>query len=81
MARVVLPRGLAAELFGGREMLEVAAKTLFGVVHALEAEAPGFEARAEAGLAMAVDGMLSEDWSTAVGPDSEVLVVTRVAGG
>jgi molybdopterin converting factor small subunit len=81
MARVILPRALAAELFGGRETVEVTGKTLFGVVHALEALGPGFEARAGHGLAMAVDGMLAEDWSTPVGPDSEVLVVMRVAGG
>lgn len=81
MARVLLPHALAAELFGGRDTVEVSAKTLFGVVHALERDAPGFQARAESGLAMAVDGMLAEDWTTPVRPDSEVMVVTRVAGG
>ena len=69
---MILPRGVAAELFGGREVVEVSAKTLFGVVRALEALGPGFEARAGDGLAMAVDGMLAEDWSTPVRADSEV---------
>lgn len=81
MARVILPGAVAAELFGGRETLEVAGATLFGVVHALEALAPGFETRAADGLAIAVDGTLAEDWSTPVRPDSEVLIVSRVAGG
>ena len=81
MARVVLPRQLAAQLFGGREVVEVSGTTLWAVVHALEALAPGFRARALATLAIAVDGMLAEDWSTPVRPDSEILVVARVAGG
>jgi len=82
MARVILPGAVANELFGGREEVEVPGRTLFAVVHALEVQGPGFEERAEGGgLAMAVDGVLAEDWSTPVGPDSEVLVVSRVAGG
>ena len=81
MARVVLPRPLAEELFGGRETIEVPGKTLYGVVHALEALAPGFQVRAREDMAMAVDGMLAEDWATPVGPDSEILIVRRVAGG
>jgi len=75
MAKVVLPRQLADELFGGRETVEVSARTLYAVVQALEALGPGFEARAGHALAMAVDGVLAEDWATPVGLDSEVLVV------
>lgn len=81
MAKVVLPRPLAADLFGGRDRLEVPGKTLFAVIHALEALGPGFEHAAEDRLAIAVDGVLADDWSIPVGPDSEVLVVSRVAGG
>jgi hypothetical protein len=81
VARVVLPRPLAAELFGGRETLAVAGKTLIAVIRALEAEGPGFEARAGHTLAIAVDGVLADDWSTPVGPQAEILVVSRVAGG
>jgi len=77
----VLPRLLAAELFGGRAEIEVPGKTLFAVIHALEAEAPGFEDRAGTTLAIAVDGVLADDWSTPVAPGSEILVVSRVAGG
>ena len=80
MARV-LPRALAAELFGGQEVVELEARTLFGAVHALEALGPGFADRAGTTLAMAVDGMLADDWSTPLRPDSEVLIVSRVAGG
>lgn len=81
MARVVLPPTLAAELFGGRHELQVPGATLFAVIHALEAHGPGFEDRAGNSVAIAVDGVLADDWSTPVGPDSEVLVVPRVAGG
>jgi len=81
VARVSLPRELAAELFGGRERLEVPGATLFAVIRALDEAGPGFRARAPNRLAMAVDGVLADDWSTPVGPDSEILVVNRVAGG
>lgn len=82
MARVILPRELAAELFGGQEHLDVAGKTLFAIVRALEETGPGFAQRATAHtLAIAVDGVLSDDWSTPVQPNSEILVVPRVAGG
>jgi len=81
MARVVLPLPLARELFGGRETIEVPGNTVFAVVRALEAQASGFESRAGSTLAIAVDGMLADDWSTPVSPDSEILIVSRVAGG
>ena len=81
MAKVLLPRQLAVELFGGREELDVAATTLFGLIHALEALGPGFEARAGHTVAIAVDGVMVDDWSTPVRADSEVHVVMRVAGG
>ena len=81
MARVSLPRELAAELFDGRDHLQVEGASLFAVIRALDALGPGFLTRAQGHLAMAVDGMLADDWSTPVRPDSEVLVVPRVAGG
>lgn len=81
MARVVLLPPVGAELFGGREELEVPGATLFAVVHALNREGPGFADAAGTRLALAVNGVLAEDWSIPVAPDSEVLVVPRVAGG
>ena len=50
MAKVILPRPLAAELFGGREVLEVAGKTLFAVIHGLEAQGSGRHAGAGGGV-------------------------------
>ena len=82
MARVSLPRELAAELFGGQEEVDVSGTSLFAVVRELDAAGPGFAERANNHkLAIAVDGVLSDDWSTVVGPNSEILVVPRVAGG
>lgn len=81
MATVLLPRELAAELFAGRQQVEAAGATLIAVIRALDAIGPGFAARAGHTLAMAVDGMLADDWTTPVRPDSEILVVNRVAGG
>lgn len=81
MAKVILLPPVGADLFGGRGELEVEGKTLFALVHALDREGPGFAQAAETRLALAVDGVLAEDWSIPVRPDSEVLVVPKVAGG
>jgi len=81
MARVILPGDLAAELFEGRGEIAVAGANLFAVIRGLDEAGPGFLDRAGSRLAFAVDGMLADDWSTPVRPDSEILVVNRVAGG
>lgn len=82
MARVILPRELAAEMFGGQEQVEVPGASLIAVIRALDDRGSGFFQMATAHkFAIAVDGVLSDDWSTPVRPESEILVVHRVAGG
>lgn len=81
MARVIVPADAAQTWFGGRETIDVPGSTVFAVVRALDRLAPGFGEVARRRYVLAVDGMLATDWSTPVGPDAEVLVVVKVAGG
>jgi len=81
MARVVPMPPFAAEYFGGREVLDVPAATIFDLVRALDAIGPGFAGRAETRVAFAVDGVLIADWSSPLTEESEVLLVPRIAGG
>src|SRR6266436_6770467 len=81
MPRVHPMAPFSAQFFGGAEVLEVAAGNLFGLVEALDRLAPGFGENAGVRVAFAVDGMIQADWSAALAPGAEVMVIPRVAGG
>lgn len=81
LARIVLPPDAAVRWFDGEPAVDAGGNTLFAVIRALDARGPGFGAVARRRYVFAVDGMLAADWSTPVRPDSEVLVVIKVAGG
>ncbi len=81
MAKVILTPPFTAEFFGGRDELEVAADTVFALVRALDAIAPGFAAAADNRAAIAVNGVAITAWDTPLNPASEVLFVVRIAGG
>lgn len=72
---------LSAEFFGGRDELQLPAGSLFELVRGLDALSPGFAEEAEGRVAFAIDGVLTGDWSSALLPNSEVLLVPRIAGG
>jgi len=81
MAQVILPADAARDWFGGAEEIAADGGTVYAVVRALDALAPGFAEVARRRYVLAVDGVLASDWSTPVGPGSQVLVVGKVAGG
>ncbi|MEJ6008381.1 MoaD/ThiS family protein [Novosphingobium aquae] len=81
MARVILLPPFAGEFFGGRGEMEVDAGSLFALVRALDAEAPGFAEAVEGRAAIAIGGVVAGDWTTALKPDDEVMFVPKVAGG
>lgn len=71
-----------AQWFAGREAIIVpAAGSIFALVRALDAEAPGFAALAERRAAVAVNGQAIADWSMRLEEGDEVLFVPKIAGG
>jgi molybdopterin converting factor small subunit len=81
LAKVILTPPFGSEFFGGRDELGVAAGDVFALVRALDAMAPGFADAADRRAAIAVDGVAITAWDTPLGGSSEVLFVTRIAGG
>ncbi|MFM6930812.1 MAG: hypothetical protein ACKOUT_01050 [Novosphingobium sp.] len=81
MARVILLPPFAGEFFGGRCELEVDAGNLFALIRALDVQAPGFAEAVEARAAIAIGGVVAGDWTTALSPEEEVMIVPKVAGG
>ena len=69
------------EFFGGKDRLEIEAANLFGAVRELGELGPGFSEVAEVRATLAVDGVITADWSTPLNAASEVIVLPRVGGG
>ncbi|MEO5598025.1 MAG: MoaD/ThiS family protein [Novosphingobium sp.] len=81
MVRVILTPPFPAEFFGGQDEHEVSAGDVFALVRALDAIAPGFALAADSRAAIAVNGVAITAWDTPLDPGTEVLFVTRIAGG
>ena len=69
------------EFFGGKDRLDLEARTLFGLLGKLDTLAPGFADLADLRVSFAVDGVVQPDWSVSLAQVSEVIVLPRVAGG
>ena len=72
---------LDKEFFGGKDRLDLEARTLFGLLGKLDDIAPGFAELADLRVSFAVDGVVQPDWSASLAGASEVIVLSRVAGG
>ena len=81
MVRVVVMPPFENEFFGGKDRLEIEAANLFGAVRELSKLGPGFAEIAEVRATLAVDGVVTADWSTPLTATSEVIVLPRVGGG
>lgn len=81
MARVVATSPFGQEFFGGKDEFEVDAANVFALVNALDRLSPGFADAAGVRVAIAVDGVVVSDWSTALSASSEAMLLPRVAGG
>lgn len=82
MARIVLTPTLAKQFAGGRTEHDVPGGNVRHLVRALDARYPGIAEHLDAGVAVAIDGVLHQNaMLEAVGPDSEVCFVPAIAGG
>lgn len=81
MALVVVTAPLNGEFPGGAREFELAANSVFELVRKLDVLSPGLAEFIEGKVSIAVDGELIGDWSTALTPASEVMLVPHIAGG
>ena len=81
MARVTISGSFCAEFLGEVSALDLPATSPFHLLRLLDGQFPGLGEHLEARAALAVDGVLVSDWTQALLPDAEVLLLPRVAGG
>jgi len=81
MVRVLIWGSLRSATDGQAEV-EVEAASFKGVLDALQNDYPGLTSQIEAGVSLAIDGVIyKESWFTPVKPDSEVVLLPLMAGG
>jgi molybdopterin converting factor small subunit len=81
LAKVTIMPPLSSEFFGGADSIELDAGNVFELVGALDLRSPGFAEIADVRVAVAVDDVLTSDWTTPLSDNSDVLLVPRVGGG
>ena len=67
---------------GGRDSVEVEAKTIGELLRKLAAQYPGLEPAIERGVSVSVDGVIyNATWSQPLDPKNEIFVLPRMGGG
>ena len=67
---------------GGQGQVEVEAATLRELLDNLAAAYPGLKPQLQQGVSVAIDGMVYNDsWFQPIAPESEVVLLPRIAGG
>ncbi len=82
MPKVVISGSACQRFTNGRTELEVAATNFRRLVRELDERFPGLGTQVEEGMAIAIDGEIFQDaYSASFGPDSEVVLIPKIAGG
>ena len=69
-------------LTGDVASLEVEARTVRGLIEALDTRFPGLGAFIDTRMAFAIDGVIHQDaWFAVLEPDSEVVLIPKIGGG
>ncbi len=81
MARIVL-NGNLKRFSGDRNEFDFDVKNVRQLIARLGERYPELAPHLEEGIAVAIDGEIFQDaWFAAIGPDSEVHVIPKIAGG
>ena len=81
MVKVTLWGSLAAAS-GGRAEIEIEATTLRELLDGLGQAYPAMRPRLLRGVSVSIDGRIYNDaWFTPISPESEVVLLPRIAGG
>ncbi len=82
MAHVTCPTQEVRAFTAGLAAFDVQAADVRGLIAELERRFPGLGAHVEARMAIAIDGEIHQDALHArLAPDSEVVLIPRIAGG
>jgi sulfur-carrier protein len=82
MPKVVISGSSCQRFTGGKTELEVAATTFRRLVLELDQRFPGLGKQVEEGMAVAIDGEIFQDASSAVlQPESEIYLIPKIGGG
>jgi sulfur-carrier protein len=82
MPKVLLSGSAALRYTGGETELEVSSTTFRRLVAELEERFPGLGKQVEESMAVAIDGEIFQDaYSAKFGPENEVVLIPKIAGG
>ncbi|HTV89790.1 MAG TPA: MoaD/ThiS family protein [Stellaceae bacterium] len=82
MPRVVLAGIAARRLTGGQSEFDVVADTVRRMIAELDRRFPGLGHQIDQGMAVAIDGEIFQDaYQAPLKPDSEVVLIPKIAGG
>lgn len=74
--------GTLVDKAGGRKEFEVEGRNVMQMLRALGEECPELEPVLEKGVSVAIDGQIYRDaMLKAVGPEDEIILLPRMAGG
>ena len=74
--------GSIKSVAGGREALELEAKTIHQLLQALEREVPALASEIEQGVAVSIDGQIfRDDWFQKIPLGAEIFILPKLAGG
>jgi sulfur-carrier protein len=80
--RVILAGSACRQFTGGRTELEVEATTIRRLILELDQRFPGLGRQVEDSMAVVIDGVICQDtYLESFGPDSEVVLMPKIAGG
>src|SRR5579859_1272659 len=82
MPKVVLSGSACQRFTGGKTELEVDATTFRRLVLELDQKFPGLGKQVEDSMAVAIDGEIFQDaYSVELRPESEIVLIPKIAGG
>jgi len=82
MARVIVASQMCRPFLGDVTELDVEAGTVRALIQELERRFPGLGEQVDESMAVAIDGVICQDsYLEPIGPDSEVCLIPKIAGG
>jgi len=82
MANVIVSSKMCEPWLGDLREFEVEAATVRALIRELDRRYPGLGAQVDESMAVAIDGVICQDsYLEPIGPDSEVCLIPKIAGG